>query len=170
VKRSLVIGHGSHGREMISDPSQGEARRYFLPKREAEAFLSLSNAFQPYEVCGLLLAREIRRYTFLSFAQTSMASNTGSSFRISRSEISDMEARLQGSPLRVCGCAHSHVSAAAYPSRRDAQSVKESMNLWLIASVAYRHLKLYEWDGNRFVRTRLRIRSFPANEYETGRC
>jgi proteasome lid subunit RPN8/RPN11 len=154
---------------MISAPSQKQSGKYLLPIREVVALMSLAIQSQPNEVSGLLLAHDVRNSTVLSFVPTSMTSNTNDSFRISRNEIRHLETVLAESPLRVCGCAHSHVRTAAYPSRRDAHSVKESVNLWLIVSVAHQQLRLFEWDGIRFERKRLYIDRSLTRETEIAK-
>jgi len=109
----------------------------------------------PTEACGVLVGR--RGSTLLSIRSTAGRDNTVISFTIADSEIAAIEQDLAGSNEAVRGCFHSHVFGRAIPSKRDAAARKRRGDLWLIYSLRFRQLRLFEWNGDRFSRRRFRV-------------
>jgi proteasome lid subunit RPN8/RPN11 len=130
---------------------------YLFPISQLERFLKHIRAALPREASGLLLGREWGRFTVLSFAGTSSEENTPSSFRIRDAAIERVAESLQGSGMRICGCAHSHNFGRAFPSRYDCAAEKGDCILWMIYSVPRRDLNLFVWDGASFNKERFRI-------------
>jgi proteasome lid subunit RPN8/RPN11 len=130
---------------------------YLFPVGQLQLFLAHVSAALPREGSGLLLGRKWRRHTLLSFVPTSSEENTPVSFRIRSDTLSRVAQSLAGSGTGVCGCAHSHLFAGAYPSERDSAAVKGPCTLWMIYSLRRRDLRLFVWNEEAFSRTRLRI-------------
>ncbi|MDP1632447.1 MAG: Mov34/MPN/PAD-1 family protein [Caulobacter sp.] len=120
----------------------------------AAVLLQVRIAF-PREACGLLVGTVIRERVRLSVAATGSERNSVTSFHIPDAAIASARMALRvGSTLR--GVFHSHILGPARPSRRDIAGPKAMGELWLIYSVRFRDLALYQWDGERFDRKRLR--------------
>ena len=130
---------------------------YLLPIDQIEQLLTHVKAAFPREASGLLLRRELRRFSVLSIAGTSSEENTLISFRIRDAAIDKIVASLRGSDKKICGCFHSHVVGPARPSSRDCDASKEPGDLWLIYSLRFRDLNLFGWDGLAFQKERFRI-------------
>ncbi|MBI4539227.1 MAG: Mov34/MPN/PAD-1 family protein [Gemmatimonadetes bacterium] len=130
---------------------------YLLPIDQIEQFLTHVQAAFPREASGLLLRREWKRFTVLSFVATSSEENTRLSFRIRDAAINTIAESLRASGTRICGCAHSHNFGKAFPSSHDCAATKGPCTLWMIYSVPRRDLKLFVWDGTTFHKERFRI-------------
>ena len=130
---------------------------YIFPIDQIEQLLTYAWAAFPREASGLLLRREFKRFTVLYVVATSNKENTLISFRIRDTTIDKIAESLRGSETRIGGCFHSHVLGAARPSTLDRVATKEPGDLWLIFSVRFRNLVLFEWDGMTFQRERFRI-------------
>lgn len=111
----------------------------------------------PREASGLLLGKRSAGVTILSICATPSDENTLVSFRIRDETIRKIEESLRGGPVQIRGCFHSHVVGAARPSKYDCMGVKAVGDLWLIYSVRFCELRLFQWDGNAFQRRRYRI-------------
>ncbi len=127
---------------------------YLLPINQVERLLTHVRTTFPREASGLLIRRELKRFTILSVEGTSSEENTLLSFRIRDEAIDKIAESLKDSGARVCGCFHSHVVGAARPSRYDRATTKEPGDLWLIYSMRFRDLNLYRWDGLMFQKER----------------
>lgn len=130
---------------------------YVFPVDEIEKVLASAKTAFPSEASGLLLRQQFGRFTLLSVTETSNQENTLLSFRIRDEVIEKIAKSLKGSRRAICGVSHSHVLGRAWPSSIDCAATKERGDLWLIYSVAYRHLRLFKWDGMTFQRTRFHI-------------
>lgn len=137
--------------------------RYVFPIDQIGKLVTFVRAALPREAAGLLLRREFKSFTILSFAPTSIEENTLLSFRISDAAIDRMAESLMNRDTRICGCFHSHILGAARPSPKDSAAIKKSGDLWLICSVRFRNLRLFSWDGATFQKERFKIvPSLPA--------
>jgi proteasome lid subunit RPN8/RPN11 len=130
---------------------------FLVPIDQIEQLLTRVHAALPREASGLLLRREVKRFTVLSFAGTSTTENTPFSFRIRDAAIDKIEKSLSGSSTSICGCFHSHVLGAARPSKLDCTATKKPGDLWFIYSVRFRHLHLFAWNGITFQKERFLI-------------
>jgi proteasome lid subunit RPN8/RPN11 len=130
---------------------------YLFPINQIEQILTFAQAAFPRESAGLLLQEEFKRFTVLSVAATPIKENTLLSFRIREAAIDKIAESLRGSGMIICGCFHSHVIGAASPSRHDNAATKKPGDLWLIYSVRFRNLNLFEWNGSIFHRERFRV-------------
>ena len=131
--------------------------RYVFPIDQIGRLLTLVEEALPREAAGLLLRRESKGITVLSFAPTPNTENSPLSFRIGDAAIDRIGQSLIGRETRICGCFHSHILGAARPSAKDRAANKKSGDLWLIYSVRFGNLRLFLWDGVVFQRERFRI-------------
>lgn len=131
--------------------------RYVIPIDQIGKLVTFVKQALPREAAGLLLRREFKSFTILSFAPTSNEENTLLSFRISDAAIDRIAESLMNRDTRICGCFHSHILGAARPSPKDSAAIKKSGDLWLIYSVRFRNLRLFSWDGLRFRTEHFRI-------------
>ena len=113
----------------------------------------------PREACGLLVGAAARGGVRLSVLATETDRNTAVSFLIQDAAVERGQKALRSGET-LCGVFHSHILGPARPSRRDRAGARTPGELWLIYSLRFRDLKLYEWDGGQFTRKRLR---FAAN-------
>src|ERR1041385_7294097 len=125
---------------------------YVLFDSEVRRLCEAARTALPCEASGILIRENRRREAVLSLVVTSSDRNTPRSFRIARETIRNTERALSGSSARICGCFHSHVLVSAWPSRRDHAGPKRIGDLWLIYSLRFRGLELFEWDGSEFQR------------------
>ena len=130
---------------------------YLISTWQVEQFLTHVRAAFPREASGVLLGRDWKRYTLLTFVATSLEENTRRSFRIREEQICRIAAAVAGTGAQICGCAHSHGFGRAWPSPCDAAAVKGPCTLWMIFSVPHQDLRLFAWENNAFTRQRLRI-------------
>jgi proteasome lid subunit RPN8/RPN11 len=130
---------------------------YVLPYAQAERALLGAREALPNEASGVLLGRRRRREIELHLVLTSSAENTPASFIIRTATYREVQSSFAGSGLTVCGCFHAHPRGPSRPSERDRQAKKNIGDLWLIYSLNWRELKLFEWDGQDFERQRYRI-------------
>lgn len=130
---------------------------FILPVNQIQEFLSYSQEAFPCEASGLLLRRDIRRFTVLTFVRTRSDENTPFSFRITDSDIQKISESLVDSHTRIGGCAHSHPFGRAAPSSIDSAASKEPGDLWLIYSLRFRHLNLFQWNLTSFQKVNFRI-------------
>jgi proteasome lid subunit RPN8/RPN11 len=135
---------------------------HLLPLAEALRLLRHAQDAYPREAAGVLLGREWKGATWLSFVGTPHDGNTPASFRIRDAAIARIAAEHRGTGAAVCGCAHTHNVGPARPSPRDHASRKGPCRLWLIYSVPHRDLNLFSWDGTGFRREPLRLVAGPA--------
>lgn len=143
---------------------------YVFPADEIEKVLASAERAFPKEASGLLLRQEFGRFTLLSLTETSNDENTPLSFRIRDEAIEKIAKCLKGSGKTICGVSHSHVVGQARPSSIDCAATKARGDLWLIYSVAYRNLRLFEWDGMAFQRTRFKIVPSRTASPSQARC
>ena len=144
-------------------------------KRSSQRFLASSEAYViggativaisqhardafPREAAGLLIGRRRDSATALSVYPTPIDENTLLSFKIRDTTIRSVRERLNGGAT-IRGCFHSHLVGAARPSKHDRAGAQTPGDLWLIYSLRFHELKLYEWDGERFHRRRFRIKN-----------
>lgn len=137
--------------------------RYVFPIDQIGKLRTFVKVAFPREAAGLLLRREFKTFTFLSFAPTPNEDNTLLSFRIRDAAIDRIAESLINSDTRICGCFHSHILGAARPSKKDRAAKKMPGDLWLIYSVRFRNLRLFSWDGAAFQKERFRI--VPSQPY-----
>lgn len=130
---------------------------YILPVDQVERLLACVDDAFPCEAAGLLLGRQVGRYTVLTITVMSSTENTPLSFRIRDATIVQVASSLKGSATKIYGCFHSHVLGDARPSRADCEGAKEFGNLWLIYSMRFRRLKLFRWHGTAFFSERFRV-------------
>lgn len=107
----------------------------------------------------MLLGEGSARATILSVCATRSDENTLVSFRIRDETIRKIENSLRSGDVQIRGCFHSHIAGAARPSKYDRKGAKDVGDLWLIFSVGFHELRLFEWDGIAFQRKRFRISS-----------
>lgn len=125
---------------------------FLVPIDRIEQLVAHAHAALPREASGLLAQRLVDGFAVLSVVIASSDENSLCSFRIRDSFIEKVEKFLSGSKTRICGCFHSHVLGPAYPSKLDSAGPKKRGELWLIYSVRFRQLHLFEWNGVAFRR------------------
>ena len=130
---------------------------FLVPIDQIEQLLAHAHAALPREASGMLAQRVADRFAVLSVVGASSDENSLRSFRIRDSFIETVEKSLRGSGTTICGCFHSHVLGSAYPSKLDSAGPKKQGELWLIYSVRFRQLHLFEWNGVAFRRRRFLI-------------
>ena len=111
----------------------------------------------PCEAAGIILAKEYKQHTYLSFVETSVEENTLLSFRIRDKAINEIAESVKGTRLRICGCFHSHILGPALPSSYDCLTPKKKGELWLIYSVRFLDINIFSWIGTSFRREHFRI-------------
>lgn len=131
--------------------------KYFIGAENISAILENVRSAFPREASGLVLGQEFGRRTVLCVHATRSDENTLVSFRIRDETIRRIAQSLLNVRLRIRGCFHSHIIGAARPSRYDCLVAKAAGDLWLIYSVRFQDLRLFEWDGNAFKRIRFGI-------------
>lgn len=129
---------------------------YLILKSEIGLMLRSVQAALPAEASGILLREPHRDETLLSIIPTRFDRNSLISFRISAEDIARGQRAAAIYAAEVCGCFHSHVISRARPSTYDSMASKRPHDLWLIYSVVYRNLRLFEWDGAKFLRRTFR--------------
>lgn len=130
---------------------------YILPVDQVERLLACVDDAFPCEAAGLLLGREVGRYTVLTITDMGSSENTLLSFRIRDAAIAQVAASLEGSETKIRGCFHSHVLGDARPSRTDCEGAKDFGDLWLIYSLRLRRLNLFRWRGRAFTKEPFRV-------------
>lgn len=119
--------------------------------------VQLAKGAYPREASGLLFKRRVRGYTLLSFVGTSCEDNTPLSFRITDAAIDGVVQSLGASNAELCGVGHSHTIGPSRLSLQDQSAAKARGDLWLIYSLRFKTLALFEWSGGAFRRRRFRI-------------
>ncbi|MEW6654080.1 MAG: Mov34/MPN/PAD-1 family protein [Bacteroidota bacterium] len=114
----------------------------------------------PCEASGILLRRDFRRFTILTFVRTRSDENTPFSFRITDSDIQRISESFVDLHTRIGGCAHSHPLGRAVPSSIDSTAIKEPGDLWLIYSIRFHHLNLFQWNQTSFQKVSFEIAPF----------
>ncbi len=130
---------------------------YTLSADQLNYFLKHIKESYPKEGSGLLAGCSCENYRKLSFHGTPTEHNTAKSFRIKTSTIAEVSRSLEPG-LEVCGCAHSHNYGPAIPSKKDFLANKDKCILWLIYSVPYKQLNLFEWKGDTFEQVEFEIK------------
>lgn len=132
-------------------------RGYIISAGSIRDIMTSSHSALPKEASGLLLGEGSAGSVILTVRNTTYDENTLVSFRISDKTIRSTEQSIAWTKLKIYGCFHSHVLGIARPSKRDCASPKRTGDLWMIYSVRYRQLKLFEWDGSAFQKRRFRV-------------
>jgi proteasome lid subunit RPN8/RPN11 len=153
---SLLVGVMTRV-DVSSGKGEMVMRRYILPPSELEKIIEHVFSAIPKEACGLLLARDSARNSILSFIGLPSSGNSEYSFRIKDISICQIANSLRGSKTRICGCVHSHIRGRAKPSLVDCESSKGQCLIWMIYSVRYQELNLFEWCETGFRKIHLRI-------------
>lgn len=111
----------------------------------------------PEEACGLLGGTDRGGLTVVTVypAENLLHSRTG--FRLSRAQVAAAEDAMRARGERLCGCFHSHPTAAARPSAHDRRHASRAGFWWVIYSLRSRSARAFLWDGRRFRASRLRL-------------
>jgi proteasome lid subunit RPN8/RPN11 len=128
-----------------------------LSPGEISACIDAAEIAFPREASGILLARAEGGHQKLSVVITPNDRNTFHSFVVAAAEFNAVRSRMETADVRICGVFHSHIFGAARASQRDREAEKAAGDLWLIYSLRTGDLKLFEWDGAEFTRTRFRM-------------
>lgn len=128
-----------------------------VPLSQIRNLLEFADKSFPNETSGLLLSQILGDKQILSLAPTSDKDNSPITFRIRDLEIKEVEKDIKNSTKQICGCFHSHIRGRARPSKMDQSGKKKKGELWLIYSVKFSQLKIFEWDGSNFFPIRYRI-------------
>lgn len=147
--------------------SVSRAEAYIIGVGSISSILENVRSAFPREASGMLLGEGSAGATILSICPTRCDENTPVSFRIRDETIRNIEESLRGVDVRIRGCFHSHILGAARPSKYDRAGSKAAGDLWLIFSVRFNELRLFEWDGNAFQRKCFRISSSTRKPYES---
>jgi proteasome lid subunit RPN8/RPN11 len=111
----------------------------------------------PEEACGLLGGTERGGLNVVTVypAENLLHSRTG--FRIARAAVGAAEDAMRARGERLCGCFHSHPTAAARPSAYDKRHASRAGFWWVIYSLRTKTARAFLWDGRRFQAARLSL-------------
>jgi proteasome lid subunit RPN8/RPN11 len=120
-----------------------------LEREQQRRLISAARRAHPREACGLLFAAADGSGR-LRLAPTASIRNTPLSFRIRTREITRLRDEHEAMGERLVGCFHSHLLSRPRPSPADAAGARRLGGLWLIYSVRWAQVALFQWTGIGF--------------------
>lgn len=119
--------------------------KFVINKEDVENLKQDAVGHFPKEVCGLITAEYVNKMKIkLSFYFVENKSKTNSGFLIPILEIEQLNRKLSGKNVWICGVFHSHPYGNAKPSYADIlNGAKTRFKIWAIYSIRCKDLGLF---------------------------